>query len=149
MVVSRMTRHQLELEQMRHDCKKQYRGTQTGLCTFCGKVIRLDLARHVAKYHLQLTQLWQCPVSWCAIWKGTPQDCVDHICLANAVPATVKAANVGGWFPPWTVSRDKWCEALKSSVSGVSTDALLFSQSGVPLVHRYSVFDRAGTHVSL
>ena len=68
-----------------------------------------------------------------------PQDCVDHIRLAHAVPATEKAANLGRWFPPWTVSRDKWCEALNSSVSGVSMDALLFSQSCVPLVHRYQV----------
>ena len=34
-------------------------------------------------------------------------------------------------------------------LSGVSMDALLFSQSGVPLVHSYHVFSRAGTHVSL
>ena len=112
---------------MRHDCKKRYCGTQIGLCTFCGKVIRLDLARHVANYHLELAQLWRCPVSWCTIWKGTLQDCVDHIRLVHAVPATVKAANLGHWFPSWTVSRDKWHEALKSSVSGVSTDALFFS----------------------
>ena len=65
------------------------------------------------------------------------------------MPATVKAANLGRWFPPWTVFRDKWREALRSSVSGVSTDALLFSQRGVPLVHRYRVLSRAGTHISL
>ena len=79
-------------------------------------------------------------MSWCTIWKGTPQDCVDHIRLAHSVPATVKAANLGRWFPPWSVSRDKWREAQHSSVSGVSTDALLFSQAGVSLVHRYRVF---------
>ena len=79
-VISGMTRHQLELEQMRHDCKKkQYRGTQTGLCTFYRKVIRLDLSRHVANYHLELAQLWRCLVSWCTIWEDTPQDCVYHI----------------------------------------------------------------------
>ena len=35
--------------------------------------------RHVATYHLELGQLWRCPVSWCTQWKGTPQDCIDHI----------------------------------------------------------------------
>ena len=90
MVISGMTRHHLELEQMRHDCKKRYRGIQVGLCTLCGKVIRLDLARHVANYHLELAQLWRCHVSWCTMWKGTPQDCIDHIRLAHVVPATVK-----------------------------------------------------------
>ena len=112
-------------------------------------MIRLDLARHVANYHLELAQLWRCAVSWCTIWKGTPQDCLDHIRLAHTVPATVKAANLGRWFPPWTVSRDKWREALQSSVCVVPTDALLFSQAGVPLVHRYRVFSRPGTHISL
>ena len=139
-----MTRRQLELEQLRHACKKRYRGTQTGLCTFCGKVIKLDMARYVANYHLELAQLWRCPVSWCTQWKDMPQDCVDHIRLAHAVPATVKAANLGRWFPPWTVSRETWREALKSTVSGVSTDALLFSQNCTPLAHRYRVFGREG-----
>ena len=59
--------------------QERYCVTQIGLCTFCGKVIRLDLAKHVANYHLELAQLWQCPVSWCTIWKGTPQDYIDHI----------------------------------------------------------------------
>ena len=116
-IMSGMTRHQLELEQLCYKCKKRYCRTQTGLCTFCGKVIRLDLARHVANYHMD-----------------TPQDCVNHIQLAHAVPAMVKAANLGRWFPPWTVSRDKWREPY-NHLSGVSMDALLFNQTGVPLVH--------------
>ena len=39
--------------------------------------------------------------------------------------------------------------ALKATVSGVSTDALLFSWCGMPLVHRYCVFSGGGAHVSL
>ena len=73
LVVSGITRHQLELEQMCHDCKKRYRGTQTGLCTFCEKVIKPDMTRHVTNYHLELAQLWHCPVSWCTQWKGVPR----------------------------------------------------------------------------
>ena len=106
-VVSGMARHQQELEQLCHACKKWYRGVQAGLCSFCGRVIRLDMTQHVANYHLELAQLWCCPVSWCTQWKGTPQDCVDHIRLAHTVPATVKAANLGQWFPQWTVSRKR------------------------------------------
>ena len=53
-VVFGMTRHQQELEQLRHACKKRYCGVQAGLCSFCRKVIRLDMARHVANYHLEL-----------------------------------------------------------------------------------------------
>ena len=104
LVVFGMTGHQLELEQMRHDGKKQYRGTQTGLCTFYGKVIILDLARHVANYHLKFAQLWRCPVSWCTIWKGTPQDCVDHFvwpmwCLLWRRRLTWDVGSHHGQFP--------------------------------------------------
>ena len=140
LVISGMANCQLELEELCRMCKNKYCGAPTWLCTFCGKVIRLDMFRHVANYHLELAQLWWCPVSWCTQWKGTPQDCIDHIRLVHSVPATVKAANLGRWFPPWTVTPGH--VALKATVSGVSTDALLFSRSGTPLVHRYRVFGR-------
>ena len=65
---------------------------------------------------------------------------MDHLRLAHAVPATVKVANLGKWFPPWTVSREMWCDALKPRISGMSTDVLLFSESGAPLIHHYRVF---------
>ena len=78
-----------------------------------------------------------------------PQDCIDHMRLAHAVPVSVKAANLGRWVPPWMVSLNIWCKALRSTVYGVSTDALLFSQYGIPLVHQYHVFSRYGTHIYL
>ena len=99
------------VEQLRHACKKRYRGTQSNVCTFCGKMIKLDMASHVTNYHLELAQFWRSPVSWCIQWKGTPQDCVDHLHLAHVGPATVKAANLGKWLPPWTVSRETWRDA--------------------------------------
>ena len=34
----------------------------------------------------------------------------------------------------------------RSAVSGITVDTLLFSHIGVPLFHRYRVFDRPGTH---
>ena len=34
----------------------------------------------------------------------------------------------------------------RPAVSGVAVDILLFSRIGVPLFHRYPVFDRPGTH---
>ena len=148
-VVSGLARQQLELEQLRHACNKRYRGAQTGLCSFCGKVIKLDLARHVANYHLELAQLWRCPVSCCTQLKGMPQDCVDHMRLSHAVLATVKASNLGKWFPLWMVSRETWRDALNPHVSGVSTDVLLFSENGASLIHHYRVFGRGGAPASL
>ena len=89
------------------------------------------------------------PVSRCTIWKGTPQDCIDHMRLAHAVPASVKVSNLGRWVPPWTFSRNIWRKALRLTISGVSTDALLLSRYGIPFVHRYRFFSRYGTHISL
>ena len=74
---------------------------------------------------------------------------MDHLRLAHAVPATMKAANLGKLFPPWTVSREIWRDALKPRISGVSTYVLLFSESGAPLIHHYRVFGWGGAHASL
>ena len=67
-----------ELEEMRRAARVQYRKKQPALCDFCGIVIRCGMFRHVARCHLDLAQLWRCPVSWCTAWKGTPQDWMDH-----------------------------------------------------------------------
>ena len=46
----------------------------------------------------------------------------------------------GKWFPQWTVKHQTWSDALNPRISGVSTDVLLFSECGAPLVHHYRVF---------
>ena len=140
--------YQVDLEHLRHECQERFGSTQSGLCTYCGKYIQQNLGRHVACYHLDLAQLWRCPVTWCTVWRGTPQDCIDHMRKAHTVPAMVKTANLAQLFPPWTVSREQWTMILRSSVSRVAVDTLLFSRIGVPLIHRYRVFSRAGTHVA-
>ena len=58
--------------------------------------------RHVSTFHLDLVQLWRCPVSWCTVWKGTPQDCMDHVRGAHDVPSNIKSASLNRFFPPWT-----------------------------------------------
>ena len=74
---------------------------------------------------------------------------MDHLCLAHAVPASVRTANLGKWFPPWTVTYQTWKDALNPRISGVSTDVLLFSECGHALVHYYRVFTKGISHVSL
>ena len=64
-VVSGMTRKQTDLELMRHECKWRFFLARTGCCTYCGKNIKNDMARHVSNFHLDLAQLWWCPVAWC------------------------------------------------------------------------------------
>ena len=141
-----MSRYQFDLDQMRKACWDRYGSTQSGTCTTCGKHIQQNLGRHIALCHMELAQLWRCPVSWCTVWKGTAQDCVDHMRRAHDIPPLVKVANLASWFPPWTVTREQWYSMSRPAISGIAVDTLLFSRIGVPLFHRYRVFDRPGTH---
>ena len=70
---------QRELEVMHAVAKVKYRQKHPAPCTFCGTLIRCDMYWHVSRCHLDLGQLWRCPVSWCTVWKGTHQDLMDHI----------------------------------------------------------------------
>ena len=42
---------------------------------------------------------------------------MDHLRLTHAVPASVKTANLGKWFPPWTVKCQTWNDALNPRIS--------------------------------
>ena len=134
-----MSRYQFDLDQMRKDCREKFGSTQSGACTHCGKHIQQNLGKHVALYHMELAQLWRCPGTWCTVWKGTAQDCVDHMRRAHDIPPLVKAANLARWFPPWS-------SMSRPAVSGIAVDTLLFSRIVMPLFHRYRVINRAGTH---
>ena len=94
-----MTRYQQDLERKRKECKERFGCTQSGNCAHCGKTIQMDLGKHIASYHLELAQLWRCPVMWCTVWKGTVQDCIDHMRHVHKVPLSVKAANLAKYFP--------------------------------------------------
>ena len=63
--------------------------------------------RHVAAYHLDLGQL-------CTVWKGMPQDCMDRVWGTHDVPSDIKSASLEKFFPPWTVRRQIWLDALKN-----------------------------------
>ena len=122
-----MGRYQFDLDQMRKECRERFGSTQSGSCTTCGKHIQQNLGKHVALYHMELAQLWRCPVTWCTVWKGTPQDCIDHMRKAHETPLLVKAANLACCFPPSTVSREQWSSLTPSAVSGIA----VFSRIGV------------------
>ena len=55
----------------------------------------------------------------------------------------------GPVFPPWTVTRDVWHDALRPDASGVAVDALLFHEAGSRLVHRYRVYMDPFPHPAL
>ena len=139
-------RYQLELEQMRKECRARFEGISSGECPICEKFIQVNLGKHVALYYLDLAQLWRCPVGWCPVWKGTSQDCIDHMRRAHNTSTSVKAGNLARWFPPWTVTREQWHSMSRPSVSGIAINTFLFSRIGAPLFHRYRVFDKIGSH---
>ena len=125
----------------------QYRKKQPAPCEFCGTLIRCDMYRHVARCHLDLTQLCRCPVSWCTVWKGAPQDLMDHVRGAHRVPEEIQHIKLEMLFPPWTVTRQVYTDSLTSRHSGISNDILLFSDIGLSLVHHYRVHKRGLPHV--
>ena len=95
---------QNELDAMHAAAKKPFRNSRPGDCSYCGKWIKCDMYRHVYTYHLDLGQLLPCPVLWCTVWKGTPQDCMDHVRRLHDVMSDIKSATHGlsgarfGWM---------------------------------------------------
>ena len=132
-----MTRYQQDMELKRKECKERFGCTQSGNCTHCGKYIEMDLGKQIAFCHLELAQLWRCPVMWCTVWKGTAQDSIDHMRRIHKLPLSA-----------WTVSRVEWSKMLMPCVSGVAIDTLLFSHVGSPLCHRYRLISRTGSHTA-
>ena len=122
-VINHMMWRQRELEQMRKAAKIKHRQKHPAPCTFCGTLIKNDMYRHVARRHLELAQLWRCPVSWCTVWKGTPQDLMDHIRDAHNVPEEIRKVSLEMLFPPWTVTRQLYAESLTAQHSTFSCSA--------------------------
>ena len=44
------------------------------------------------------------------------------------------------------MTQEQWHSLTRPAISGIAVDTLLFSRIGVPLFHRYQVFNRLGTH---
>ena len=139
-VFDQMKSRQQDLELMRKSAKRNYQQVRPMPCRFCGKVIRVDMYRHVARLHLDLVQLWRCPIAWCTTWKGSPQDCLEHVRSGHDAPWVEKTASIERYAPPWTVSRQLWMDSLRIEHSGISTDMLLFSEVGMPLTQHYRVY---------
>ena len=118
---------------MRAAAKQRFRQSRPSSCVYCGIWIKCDMYRHVARFHLDLAQLWRCTV-----WKGTPNDCMDHVRGAHDVPWDVKSASLEQFLPQGTVRRQVWSDSMKPQHSGISTDILLFSDINLSLVHHFT-----------
>ena len=120
--------------------KREFTQSRPMPCKYCGKVIRCNMYRHVARLHLDLAQLWRCTVSWCTVWRGTPQDCMEHLRNGHDVPWISKTASIERFVPPWTVCRELWTESLRQEHFCISTDIMLFSNLCLSLTHHYRVY---------
>ena len=79
-----------------------------------------------------------------SLW-GTAQDCVDHMRRTHDVPPLVKAANLARYFPPWTVTREKWTDMTWSTISVVAISTQLHWN---PVISRYWIISHSGTHAA-
>ena len=133
----------VSITELRRTAKVQYRKRQPAQCNFCDILIKCDMFRHVERCHLDLAQLWRCPVSWCTAWKGTPHDLMDHIRNSHNILERVEDIRLETLFPPWTVTHQVYTESLMSRHSRISNDVLLFSDIGLSLVQHYLIYRRA------
>ena len=127
-------------ESLRRDCKREFGSGLPRDCPHCNLHVNTSLSRHIMTFHLALAQLWRCPTPWCSVWKGTAQDCVEHLHLRHHADSSVVASTLGKCFPPWTVTRAARTAALGPKVSSIATDMMLFRQHGARLVHWYRVY---------
>ena len=123
-----------------------FRHSAPGFCPICEVKIESALDVHMINSHLELGQLWRCPVEWCAVWKGSVRDCLGHLNDKHGGSTFLALKNVAKFFPPWTVTRDVWQTALRS---GIAVDARLFHEAVCRLVHRYCVYKDPFPHPPL
>ena len=152
-VFSTLRRRASDIERLRRDAPKRtdkaFRYSGPGFCGVCDTRIYSALDAHMMAHHLELGQLWRCPVTWCAVWKGSGRACLEHMAEKHGGSTLEITTNVAKFFPPWTVTQDVWLAALRPDVSGVAVDALLFHEAGRRLVHRYRVYKDPFPHPAL
>ena len=49
--------------------------------------------------HLELGQLWRCPVEWCTVWKGSVSDCLGHLQNKHGGSQYMATKNLLGLYP--------------------------------------------------
>ena len=90
----------MELEQLRRDCSEwEFRHSHPGRCSLCQEYVATTLDRHMINVHLELGQLWRCPVEWCTVWKGSLCDCLSHLHEKHGGSQYVAMNNLGKFYP--------------------------------------------------
>ena len=152
-VLRTLYRRAPDVERLRRDAKKRkdrvFRYCGPGYCSVCEERVYTALDSHMIAFHLELAQLWRCPVEWCAVWKGSVHECKEHLAEKHGVSTFVAMENVEKFFLPWTVTRSVWLNALRPDVSGIAVGTLLFHWAGQRLVHRYRIYRDPFPHPAL
>ena len=95
-----MNKCQVGMESLCQECKREFDSEFGGTCPHCGIHVMANLSRHIIDFHLELGQLWRCPVEWCLVWKGTAQECMDHLPVRHQTDTSVKIKTLDQYFPP-------------------------------------------------
>ena len=152
-VLKTMRRRAQEVERLRRGARNRpdraFCHNAPGFCPVCEVRIDSALDVHMLNFHLELAQLWRCPVEWCAVWKGSVRGCLDHLMDKHGGSTFFALKNVAKFFPPWTVTRDVWQTAFRPDVSGIAVDVRLFHEAGCRSVHRYRVYKDPFPHPEL
>ena len=133
----------------RHRPDRAFRHNAPGFCPVCEDWIESALDMHMTNVHLEMAQLWRCPVEWCAVWRSLVRACQEHLSEKHGGSSLFDVKNVAKFIPPWTVSRHVWQTALQPNVSGVAVDARLFHEAGCRLVHHYRLYKDPFPHPAL
>ena len=152
-VFNTLRRRASDVERLRRDtpnrADKAFRYSGPGFCGVCDTRVYTALDAHMIVCHLELGQLWRCPVEWCAVWKGSGRACLVHLVAKHGGSTLEVTTNIAKFFPPWTVTQDVWHADLRPNMSGVAVDALLFHEAGRWLVHHYRVCKDPFPHPAL
>ena len=68
-------------------------------CGVCDMRIYSALDVQMVACHLELVQLWRCPVTWCAEWNGSGRACLEHLAEKHGGSTLEIKMNVAQ-FPP-------------------------------------------------
>ena len=101
-VFSTLRRRVSDIERLRRDAPKRtdkaFRYSGPGFCGVCDTRIYSALDAHMMAHHLELGQLWRCPVTWCAVWKGSGRVCLEHMAEKHGGSTLEITTNVAKFF---------------------------------------------------
>ena len=111
-------RHGPEMERLRR-CARHwpdwaFRPNALGVCPVCEDWIESVLDVYMTNVHLEMAQLWRCPVEWCVVWKGSVRACQEHLSEKHGGSFLFDLKNMAKFFPHglFPATSGKWLFGL-------------------------------------